>query len=206
MNLKIITIIIFFILFSCKTKSIQDRKESRAKEYVEKLNLEPRPFLQYIKTGLINKTNSEFFIEDYNIKFKDNSNKGLEDIYINDKLTISIVNNLNKNYLFEVFNDEYLIISKHISFGAADSAEMKRTELYLIQLSNTNNIFFIDNIDNIRICMNGILLSYYMGRPNSKELSRFAIKSIDNEKLTLLSSGEEIITYEMKKFEGNVVK
>ena len=175
---KIKTVSLLFVLIAFSCKSIKNNS------YQSKKILKP------IKIGLLNNNNDKAHFKKNNVKFENDALNHIEKVFVKNKLVLNITNNKDKYYLFEVFNENYLMVSEYSNIGAGGVEQMERIKLLIIGLDTPNKIY--------TTTLNKLFFS--IGKMTySVGVNRYYISSFKEGKLTLSNVKKDGLIIEMNE-------
>lgn len=187
MQFKTKILLLFLIIFSCKISN--------------KVNQDlPKKLLIPIKVGLGVEGNKESYIKTYKIKFKKNTSNNTVSIFLDNKRVIDIINN-NKNYLFEMYDNQYLLISEYTNIGAAGPSLMKRVNIFILDINNPLNIYKYSK-GKIRLTMSENKLEYY--KKSSVNNDIHCISDINNGFLSIKDVNHNVSKVSMQELKVGI--
>lgn len=162
-------ILSFLLVISCKVKT-------QPKSTLEN-------FLIPLKIGPTSRSDYQLKRGNHKLSFNYSNELQAEIIKIDHKEILQIALDSTKNYLYEVFNDEFLIISEYTNRNASGIEYMLRKNMFFIALKDEKTLAQLSNNPPLRIVMSKEILDYYL---NSKNHMVFRITNISKDSLFLM--------------------
>lgn len=139
----------------------------------------------------------------YKLRFTNTSSSNEENVYINGIKVVGINKKLDQNFLFEIFDKNFLVISQYSNLSAASVEQMNRSNMYFVKLDNPNEILKL-NSKSINLTIEKSLLDRF--KKSSLESKIFAINYLESESIFLIGVNNNLKELKLHKMSiGSII-